>query len=158
MNGNPSKKINPNRVGSVRDLKELWEWNKNTYGPQKYFSYKKDKAVVDITYNEIHEIIQKIGTAFYKIGVMGKNIAILSETRYEWHTCYLATTNGNGIVVPLDRELPEEQILNFIERAKVTCVVYSGAYAKFIEDYAKNTGIAERPDKKARVFIKKSEE
>ena len=150
MNGKMPKKFDPNRVQKVNDLRELWEFNKKSYGPQIYFSYKKDQKVIDITYNEMHDIIQKTGTGFYKIGVMGENIAVLSETRYEWHACYLATVNGNGIVVPLDRELAEEQILNFLERGSVTCVVYSGAYAKLIEDYAKST---DRPDKKAKVFI-----
>ena len=150
MNGKLPKKFNPDRVERVEDLRELWAFNKKSYGPQIYFSYKKNKDVVDITYNEMHDIIQKTGTAFYKIGVMGQNIAILSETRYEWHAAYLATVNGNGIVIPLDRELAEEQILNFLERGSVTCAVYSGSYAKLIEDYAKS---ADRPAKKANVFI-----
>ena len=139
-----------NKVPEVADLREMWDFNKKEYGEQKYFSYKKDKAVVTLTYNDMHETIQKIGTAFYKIGVMGENIAIITETRYEWLACYMATVNGNGIVVPLDKELTEEQILNFLERAKVTCVAYSASFAKLMESYAENTG---RPDKKAKVFI-----
>ncbi|MCL1859515.1 MAG: AMP-binding protein [Oscillospiraceae bacterium] len=150
MNGKLPKKFNPDRVGKVDDLKQMWEWNKKTYGPQIHFSYKKDKSVVDITFNEIYDIIQKAGTAFYKIGVMGETIAILTETRYEWLVSYMATVNGNGIVVPMDRELSEEQILNFLERSKTKCVVYSGAFAKLIENYAKTS---DRPEKTAEIFV-----
>jgi len=150
MNDKLPKRFNPDRVEKVDDLKQLWDWNKRAYGPQNHFTYKKNQQVVNLTFNDIYDIIQKTGTAFYKIGVMGANIAILTETRYEWLTCYMATVNGNGIVVPLDRELAEEQILNFVERASVTCVIYSGAYAKLMEDYAKST---DRPYKKANVFI-----
>ena len=150
MNGSLPKKFAPGRVEEVKNLKQLWDFNKRMYKDQIFFTYKKDKEICNITYNRMHEIIQELGTAFFKIGAAGKNIAILSETRYEWIASYLATVNGNGIVVPLDKELAEEQILNFIERANVSCVVYSGSYAKLIEDYAKNT---DRPGKKADIFI-----
>jgi len=150
MSGNLPKFFNPSRVEKPENLRDLWDFNKKTYGPQSYFTYKKNKETVTLTYNDMHDIMQKIGTAFHKIGVMGENVAIITETRYEWLICYMATVNGNGIVVPLDRELTEEQILNFIERAEVTCVVYSGFFTKLMEDYAKNT---DRPKKRAKVFI-----
>jgi len=144
------KKFIRNKVETPADLRHMWEINKKVYGDQPYFSYKKDKTVENVSYNQMYDIIQKLGAAFYKIGVMGENTAILSETRYEWIASYLTTVSGNGIIVPLDKELAEEQILNFIERAKVKCVVYSGPFAKLIEDYAKNT---EKPDKIASVFV-----
>ena len=150
MNGNFPKKFIRDRVPKPKNLRELWDYNKNTYGPQSYFSYKKDKTIVTLTYNDMHAIMQKTGTAFHKIGIMGETIAILTETRHEWLACYMATVNGNGIVVPLDKELAEEQVLNFLERAKVKCVIYSGAYAKLIEDYARAT---DRPEKTADVFV-----
>ncbi|MCL2815944.1 MAG: long-chain fatty acid--CoA ligase, partial [Oscillospiraceae bacterium] len=151
MSGQLPKMFLPGRVEEPRDLKHMWEINRKTYGDQPFFTYKKEKdAVRDISYNEMCDIIQKLGAAFFKIGVMGENTALLSETRYEWLASYLTVVNGNGIIVPLDKELAEDQILNFIERAKVTCVVYSGAFAKLIEDYAKSS---DRPEKTARIFI-----
>ena len=149
MSSQLPKKFIVGKVEDVQDLKQMWEFNKKAYGSQKFFSYKKDKKEISLTYNQMYDNIQKLGTAFFKIGIMGANIAILSETRFEWLTSYLAVVNGNGIVVPLDKELAEEQILNFLERAKVKCVVYSGAFAELIENYAKS----DRPDKNAGVFV-----
>ncbi|MCL2775347.1 MAG: AMP-binding protein [Oscillospiraceae bacterium] len=144
------KKFIRDKVESPENLRDVININKKMYGNQNYFTYKKGQAVQNITYNQMYDIIQKLGTAFYKIGIMGQNIAVISETRYEWVASYLATVNGNGIIVPLDKELAEEQILNFIERAKATCVVYSSAFAGLIENYAKSN---DRPDKKATCFI-----
>ena len=149
MNEFPKKFIR-DKVERPADIKHIWDINKKVYGDRNYFTYKKNQTVVNITYNQMHDIIQKLGTAFYKIGVMGENIALLSETRYEWLVSYMAAVSGNGIIVPLDKELVEEQILNFIERAKTVCIVYSGSHAGLIENYAKNT---DRPGKTAKVFI-----
>ena len=55
----------------------------------------------------------------------GARIAIFSETRYEWYTSYLATTNGTGCVVPLDKELPVDDVLNMLTRAEVDILLFS---------------------------------
>ena len=155
MSGQLPKRFLPGRVEEPADLKHMWEIIRKVYGEQPFFTYKnpKEKSVRDISYNQMYDIIQRLGTAFSKIGVMGKTVAILSETRYEWLASYFAAVNGNGIVVPLDKELAEEQVINFIERAKVTCVVYSESFAGLIENYAKNTDKEPSPEKTAAVFI-----
>ena len=151
MNGNFPKKFIKNKVEAPDDLRHMWEINKKNYGDQPYFTYRKGKdEICSVSYNQMHEIIQKLGTAFFKIGVMGENTAFLAETRYEWIASYLTTVGGNGIIVPLDKEIAEEQILNFLERAKVKCVIYSGSFSKLMEDYTKNT---DRSEKTANVFI-----
>ena len=147
MNEMP-KMFRKDYVENFRDLKHMVEYSKNRYGDKPYFTYKEDKTVRNISYSQMQDYINKLGTAFYKTGIMGANIALLAETRYEWIVSYLATVNGNGIIVPLDKELAPEQIINFIERANVTCVIYSESFAELIEGYAKN-GV----DKAANCFI-----
>lgn len=126
------------KVEYVSDLKQLAEYSKKMYGDKAYFTYKENKIVRNVSYNQMYDYINKLGTAFHKNGIMGANIALLSETRYEWIVSYLTTVNGNGIIVPLDKEIAPEQIINFIERAKTTCVIYSKSFAELIESYAKN--------------------
>ncbi|MCL2099650.1 MAG: AMP-binding protein [Oscillospiraceae bacterium] len=132
------KMFNRNKVEKFEDLKQLVAQSKRNYGERPYFTYKEDKIVRNITFDKMHECINSLGTALHSLGLMGKNIAILGETRYEWIVSYLAVVNGNGIAVPLDRELSPEQLISFIERSGSTGVIYSGAYAEMIENYAKN--------------------
>ena len=136
------------KVVNLGDLKHLVEYSKRTYGDKPYFTYRDDKATRSISFNQMYDYINRLGTAFHDLGIMGKNIAVLAETRYEWIVSYLATVNGNGIIVPLDKELAPEQIINFIERAKVTCVIYSESFAELIEGYARNS-----EEKDAKFFI-----
>ena len=126
------------KVKEFGDLKQLVEQSQKMYGDKTYFTYKENGIVHNVSFNQMHDYINSLGTAFHKLGIMGKNIAVLSETRYEWIVSYLAAVNGNGIIVPLDKEIMPDQIINFIERAKVSCVIYSEAFAEQIEGYAKN--------------------
>ena len=62
------------------------------------------------------------------LGLKDKKIAVISENRYEWTLTYLATVNGTGIIVPLDRSLPETEIINLIEASEAEAIFYSDKY------------------------------
>lgn len=80
------------------------------------------------------------GTAFIKIGLKGKRIAVIGENRYEWGLSYLAITCGTGIVVPLDKSLPENEIQSLIERSEVEAICYSKKYDEIMKNL-KDKGI-----------------
>ena len=65
------------------------------------------------------------GTALLALGQKGKRIAVIGENQYAWVTTYLAVVNGVGIIVPIDRELPEEEIIRCLRRAQVHAVVFA---------------------------------
>lgn len=81
-----------------------------------------------ITYKMFQDEINFLGTALLKRGLLGKKIAIISPNRYEWCVSYLAVVNGLGIVVPLDKGLPEEEIETSLKRSKVEAVIFDGKY------------------------------
>ena len=75
-----------------------------------------------------------MGTGLSHLCGLGSRIAILAETRYEWYISYLATTNGTGIVVPLDKELPADEVASCLNRAEVNCIIYSSSKQKVLDD------------------------
>ncbi len=75
------------------------------------------------------------GTAFIKLGLKGKRIAVISENRYEWGLSYLAIACGTGIVVPLDKALPENEIKRLIERSGVEAICYSNKYNDIMKKF-----------------------
>ena len=60
---------------------------------------------------------------------------------------YLATLNGVGITVPLDKGLPEEEIEGLLERGKVDVLIFEKEY----EAIAKR--ISEKADSSVNLFI-----
>ena len=68
------------------------------------------------------------GTALIKLGLKGKRIAVIGENRYEWGMAYLAVTCGTGVVVPLDKSLPENEIKSLVERSEVEAILYTQNY------------------------------
>ena len=62
------------------------------------------------------------------MGLKGKRIAVISENRYEWEVAYLAICCGTGIVVPLDKALPANEIEGLVVRSEVEAIFYSEKY------------------------------
>ena len=78
-----------------------------------------------IKFGQVKDDIEKLGTALLEMGMSDKKIGIIGENSYEWIVSYFATVCGVGVVVPLDRYLPREEIVNLIDRADIEVLFYS---------------------------------
>lgn len=87
----------------------------------------------EITYKEFKEQINALGTAFIDMGLKDKRIAVISKNRYEWVLTYLATLNGTGVSVPLDKSLPEDEIESLLQRSYADCVVFSDEHLEIMK-------------------------
>ena len=121
------------KIENLRDVikKRLHEFPEN---PVFMVKDKKGGEYVSISTEKYDHDIDSLGTAFMSLVPKGSRIAILSETRYEWYVTYLATTNGTGCVVPLDKELHPEEILNMLERAEIDILVFSKTKLSVVDE------------------------
>ena len=111
-------------IHNLRDVikKRLHEFPEN---PVFLVKEKKGGEYIPISTEKYDHDIDSLGTYFMNTVQKGARIAIFAETRYEWYVSYLATTNGTGCVVPLDKELPADDVLNMLTRAEVDIVLFS---------------------------------
>lgn len=114
----------------VKDLKDMLKKSGEVYGERPAYVFKTEvEGKFDIiTHKEFRKMVDSLGTAFIKLGLKGKRIAVIGENRYEWGLSYLAVTCGTGLVVPLDKSLPENEIRSLIERSEVEAICYSKKY------------------------------
>ena len=125
----------------IKDLKDMLKKSGEKYGNRIAYQIKKeDGTYKTITHKETRQMIDALGTALINMDLKGKRIAIISENRYEWEIAYLAIVCGTGIVVPLDKSLPENELKSLIKRSEVDAIFYSQKYEKILEKI-KNEGI-----------------
>ena len=74
-----------------------------------------------------------LGTTLLDMGLQNAKIAVLSENRYEWCLTYLAVANGVGTIVPLDKELPENEITSLLARSEAKAIVTSAGHLETLE-------------------------
>lgn len=81
---------------------------------------------VQITYKQYKDDVISLGTALTKkYNLKDERIVIIGENTYHWYVSYMAAVCGAGIAVPIDKELPVNEIENVIKRAKASVVIYS---------------------------------
>ena len=122
-------------VTEVHDLRDVIKKRVKEFPGNPVFLVKEKKGgeYVPVSTEKYDHDIDSLGTYFLNTVQKGARIAIFAETRYEWYVTYLATTNGTGCVVPLDKELPVEDIENMLERAEVDIVVFSKSKKDIID-------------------------
>ena len=125
----------------ITDLKDMLKKSGEQYGNKIAYQIKKeDGSYKKITHKEVREMINGLGTSLINMNLKDKRIAIISENRYEWEIAYLAIVCGVGIVVPLDKSLPENELKDLIKRSEVEAIFYSEKYEKTLEKI-KNEGV-----------------
>ncbi len=113
----------------ITDLKDMLNKTKKLYGEKIAYKIKIENGKYKtITHNEVKEMVDALGTALISLGLKGKRIAIIGENRYEWQIAYLAVVCGTGVVVPLDKSLPENELNDLIERSEVEAIFYTKKY------------------------------
>ena len=81
---------------------------------------------VQITYKQYKDDVISLGTALTKkYNLKDERIVSIGENTYHWYVSYMAAVCGAGIAVPIDKELPVNEIENVIKRAKASVVIYS---------------------------------
>lgn len=126
-------------VNKFNDLKEMLQKTGEEFGdkPAYIFKTEEEGKFRKITHREFRDDINCLGTTLINMGLKDKRIAVISENRYEWGVAYLAIVTGTGVVVPLDKALPNNEIENLIIRSEVEAIFYSNKYNEIMEDIKK---------------------
>ena len=95
----------------INDLKDMLNKTEKLYADKSAYKIKVEEGKYQIyTHKEVREMINNLGTALINLGLKGKRIAVIGENRYEWEIAYLSIVCGTGIVVPLDKSLPANDL------------------------------------------------
>lgn len=125
----------------ITDLKDMLKKSGKKYADKTAYQIKIEEGIYqNITHQEVREMIDALGTALIDIGLKNKKIAIIGENRFEWEIAYLSVVCGTGVVVPLDKSLPENELKSLIERSEVEAIFYTKKYEAILEN-AKNEGV-----------------
>ena len=119
-------------VAKIRDIRDMLRQSVEKFADKAAFLSKVDGKYEPITYKQVGEDVNALGTALIARGFEGKKIAVIGENRYEWDITYLAVVCGAGIIVPMDKELPPQEVNQLIETAGVDAIVYAPKSEKAI--------------------------
>lgn len=93
----------------------------------------------EIKYKTFREDVTSFGCALIdKLKLKDEKILVIGENSYEWAVSYYAIVCGVGIVVPLDKELPANEIENLARRSGAKAICYSSRKRDIVNSIRKN--------------------
>ena len=114
----------------IDDMRSLVEEAAQNFPDSIAISYKEnywDKDVRKITFSQWRDDVRNLGTALIKEGLREKNIAIVGENSYGWCCSFFGVMAIGAVTVPVDKELPVEDIDGIITTTSCKAVIFGKA-------------------------------
>ena len=90
------------------------------------FIFRRNPKLSEVhrTYYEFGEDIKSLCAYISQSPYRGDKLAVVGENCYEWFVSYISILSTDSIGVPLDRMLPEEELITLLERSGSKVLFY----------------------------------
>ena len=129
-----------NEAVKINTIKEMMDLAVRDAGDSIAFEYRNEEnkeKIEKVTYKEFQEDTYYLGTALTNINMEKNHIAVIGDNSYKWLTVYLTVLKSNSVLVPVDKELTSEEIINVLRSSDSEVLFYAGKYEKYIEELKK---------------------
>lgn len=125
IRSNPDPRLSRHDMRPVTDIRQMLRGTVAKYGDKVMYHQimPGEKEFSEITFNQGYEHINGLGTALTDMGLAGEHIGVIGPNCYEWAETYLAIICGTGIVVPLDKELSQDDLTNLCIEGEIKAVI-----------------------------------
>ncbi len=120
------------------DLREMLVTSTELYGELDAFVFRDTPSseVKRRSYKEFLTDVKSLTTVFDSRAYRGKTIAVIGDNSYAWCVAYMAVVCGVGVVMPLDKLLPPEEVTELLTRGKADIVVYDPPFHETMLAYS----------------------
>ena len=128
----------------IDDMRSLVEESAQNFKDSIAISYKEnhsDKEVKKVTFSQWRDDVRNLGTALVAEGLREEKIAIVGENSYGWCCSFFAVMAIGSVTVPVDKELPLEDIDGIISTTECKAVIYGKTAESKIQELIHNGGL-----------------
>ena len=122
------KNQNIYEITSYKTIKEIFQKSTTEYADNTFIleKFNSKEPFKEIKFKEYRSDVISLGTALNDyLKIKDSRVIIIGENTYHWYVSYMSLLCGSGLAVPVDKELPENEIINVINRSRATAVIYS---------------------------------
>ena len=127
------KELNLFEVPRISSIQELiirsYEKYKNKIALEDYINYPVSK----VTYGQLYEYILKFGKSLNELGIKERDhVAVIGENRVQWGITYLTSMAFNLVIVPVDKNLSSNEMINVLHESGTKVIVFSESFRQTI--------------------------
>ena len=122
-------------VPEINSIQEMLILSSKTYGDKIALEDLNETPIQNVTYNQLFENVVKFGKALNKLGLKERDhIAVIGENRVQWGITYLTAMCFNYVIVPIDKNLSHNEILNILHESDSVAIVFSETYEPLLRE------------------------
>lgn len=122
----------------ITNFKDMLDRSGTIYKTRTAFKLKDENGnIYNKTYEEVKKDVTALGTSLIEKGLLNNKIAVIGKNSYKWAISYLAASIV-GIVVPIDKELHSEDVINFMNVSESKCILGDNKNLEQIIENIKN--------------------
>jgi long-chain acyl-CoA synthetase len=98
------------------------------HGEKVALRYIEGGKVMEMTYKSFCDHILDMAAGLDALGLSGKRIALIGENSPKWLTAYIAVLALDSVIIPMDKEIAQSQIEQFIASVDAEAVIYGESF------------------------------
>jgi long-chain acyl-CoA synthetase len=124
-----------NTVPTITSVQDMILRSARDFGGKLALEDLKETPIRRLTYSSMLNNILKFGTALRELGIPARShIAVIGENRVQWGLTYLTAMCFDYVIVPVDRNLTLNEILNILHESDSVAVVYSDTFEPLLSE------------------------
>ncbi|MGE5365082.1 MAG: AMP-binding protein, partial [Bacteroidota bacterium] len=129
------KEIKLNQVPKIESIQDMILQNTKKYSGKIALEDLQNTPVKRLTFSDLLSAILKFGSALRKTGLKERaHIAVIGENRVQWALSYLTCMCFNYVIVPIDRNLHTNEILNILHESDAEAVIFSESFGVMLSE------------------------
>ncbi len=122
-------------VPAITSIQDMLLRSAKVYGDKLALEDLNATPISNVTFNELHNYVIRFGKALFDIGIKERDhIAVISDNRVQWSLTYFTTMCFNMVIVPIDKNLNHNEILNIIHESEAKAIVFSDNFEPLMKE------------------------
>jgi long-chain acyl-CoA synthetase len=123
------------KVPEITSVQDMVLKSAREYGPKLALQDLNDTPIKEVTYDSLLDTILRFGRALGDLGIKERShIAVIGENRVQWGITYLTAMCFDYVIVPIDKNLNTNEILNIIHESDATAIVFSETFENVFKE------------------------
>ncbi len=130
---NPNK-LKPYPVKDFKNIRHMLDLAVEEAGDKIAYKYIEKKEIKEVTFSQFKLLTEYLGTALCDLGFEKAHIANIGVNSFKWICIYVTVLKSSGVYLPIDKELPETDIVNVANNGEAEILFYAKKFETFFKE------------------------
>ncbi len=122
-------------VPHINSIQDMVIRSARQFGNKLALEDFNETPISKVSYDSLLENVLRFGTALKNIGIKERDhVAVIGENRVQWAISYLTAMTFNFVVVPVDKNLGVNEILNILHESEASAIIFSETFEPMLRE------------------------